>query len=102
MPLLRNLGAENNVTEVVSIFPYTDLQSFSKVGFHSLKHFGLNFIDRLPNRGLQFLKQILSVSENMAYSRKERIEILCLDAAEQTFCSFCTNLNISNVTRFKY
>jgi len=56
MPLLRNLGAENNVTEVVSIFPYKDLQSFSKVGFHSLKHFGLNFIDRLPNRGLQFLK----------------------------------------------
>ena len=56
MPLLRNLGAENNVTEVVSIFPYTDLQSFSKVGFHSLKYFGLHFIDRLPNRGLQFQK----------------------------------------------
>jgi hypothetical protein len=31
MPLLRNVGAENNVTEVVSIFPFTNLQSFSKV-----------------------------------------------------------------------
>ena len=34
----------------------------------------------------------------MASSRKDRIEILCQDAAQQIFCSFCTNFNIRNVT----
>jgi hypothetical protein len=40
-------------------------------------------------------RQYLSMSENMAPSRKGWIEILCLDIAEHHFCSTCINLNIS-------
>jgi hypothetical protein len=36
----------------------------------------------------------------MASSLMDRIEILILDAAEQKFCSFCINFNISTVIGF--
>jgi hypothetical protein len=38
----------------------------------------------------------------MASSRKDQGEILCLDVAEQIFCSFGTNFNSSTVIGLNY
>ena len=47
-------------------------------------------------------RQILSVGDNMASCRKDRIELLILDVAQENFCSFCTNFNISTVIDLNY
>ena len=73
---MRNLGVENNVTEVVSIFPYTYFQSLSKVGFHSsISGWILSIVCRIEVFSSSSVRGLLSYTRDLRKHQRKKSHV---------------------------